>query len=200
MATLAASEARPQNSVSNSDYAAVFMTAVVVAMISSWILLQAVLKASPSEMNGLTELMTPVLKFSIVLAPMAMLLKIGLQCLVIWLVASVAGQSVTARATSFRLLTIAPLLEIPNIIDGLSLYVRGGTIITAHVPLGLDLLLTLPQSRLTILLYAINIVTIIWGAILTIMLKRSFGLGTVTASIATIAAWLMTSALPLLLR
>lgn len=169
-----------------------------MSLVSAWLTYYAVQATVNSDMKGAMEAFAPILKIRAAIAPISMLLSVGMQSVVVWLVASALGNSVKVKPISFRLFSIAPILEIQSIVDAASLYLKGGTPQTAHIPLGLDALITLPPGKAAVLAYTLGLPSIVWCGLLIFLLKKSFPMSTFSAVTCAVSTLALSAFVPLL--
>jgi hypothetical protein len=99
----------------------------------------------------------------------------------------------------FRLLLLAPILEVPAALDALSLLLRDlPTFQAAHIPIGLDLAFPGHTGRAALLLYGINAATTTWLATLWWTLRHPLGHSRLAATCAALLAFSAVVLLPLL--
>lgn len=184
--------------IGNGDYLLAFAGAAIVSVASAWLAYNAALSSASTDMKGALEALVPLFKIRVAIAPIGLLFAVGMQCVIVWLVALAMGNKVGIKPISFRLFTIAPILETQSIVDAISLYTRGGTPATAHIPLGLDALIKLPPGKSAVLLYTLGLPSIIWCVLLAILLKKTLPISTFSAIVCAIAALAMSVTMPLL--
>jgi hypothetical protein len=158
------------------DLALAYAAAAAVATAASWIMLQAVEAAVRTDVRGTIEPLLWFTRIGVLASPVGVAVRVATHVGLVWATLAALGERVPVRALALPLLVLAPILEVPAVLDALSFLLRDvATFPAAHVPIGLDFLFPGHPGRLGRLLIAVNAATLAWASALALTLHRALG-------------------------
>jgi hypothetical protein len=184
---------------STGDLALAYAAAAAVGTAAAWIMLQAVEAAVRTDVRGTVEPFLWFTRIGVLASPVGVAFRVGTHVGLVWATLAALGERTPVRALALPLLVLAPILEVPAVVDALSFLLRDvATFPAAHVPIGLDLLFPGHPGRVGRLLSAVNAPTLAWAGALAWTLRRTLGRSRLAAVLAATLGASAVILLPLL--
>lgn len=158
-------------SVANSDSPPArilppFMFAVTITAVIGWVVLFAMQQSAHDDLTGQIDALLPIARIGVLTTPIIIVVRAGVATLSAWLIAGALNDRIAMRTVAVGVLTWLPLLEIPALIDAISVLVRTDIPwAAAHIPIGLDAIISGDTPRTKLLTHTVNLTLLAFTAL-----------------------------------
>lgn len=175
-----------------------FLSAVAITTVIAWIVLQAMQRSVEFDLTGQIETLLPLAHVGLLTTPIIVAVRGGIATMTAWLVAGALHDRIAMRTIAIGVLTWLPLLELPALVDAISMLLHPNAIwASAHVPLGLDVLIHGGTPRMQLLTQTVNLALLAFTVLLARHLIPRIAAGAKVAVPAAVAVAAVLVVLPL---
>lgn len=176
-----------------------YLVAVFITALTAWLVHVSATRSVAFDLTGHVESLLPLTRLAVITAPLIVAFRAGAAALVAWLVIGAMNERVALRSVAAAVLLWIPVLDAPAMVDALVVFLapeRGWE--RAHVPLGLDALVSDGSGRIRMLAQSLNIALAVWVVLVARALRTRIARGYAVAVPAALGAALLLVLLPLL--
>lgn len=135
-----------------------FLCAVLITAAIGWTVLYAMQQSADQDLTGQVETLLPIARIGLLSTPLIVAFRAGVATVSAWLIAGALNDRIALRTVAVGVLTWLPLLEVPALVDAISVVLHPGAAwTTAHIPLGLDAFMQADTPRSQILAQTVNL-------------------------------------------
>lgn len=176
-----------------------FLVAVCLTAGTAFVIHLAAARSVAHDLTGHVEALLPLTRLGMLTAP----LIVGIRTLVTvgaaWLVITALHEPTTVRDIAVGIMRWLPVLEVPALVNAVAVLLQPDlSWADAHVPLGLDLLITDATGSQLLLTRSVTLPLLVWTALVARHLTTRLPRGLRTALPAAAAAAAVIVVLPLL--
>lgn len=135
-----------------------YLLAVAVTTGIAWIVLLAMQRSAALDLTGQVDVLLPLARIGLLTTPVIVIARAAMATIIAWLVAGALDDRISMRTIAIGVLTWLPLLEVPALVDAISMLLHPQAAwASAHVPLGLDALIEASTPRMKLLTQMVNL-------------------------------------------
>lgn len=135
-----------------------YMLAVAMTTGIAWIVLLAMQRSAALDLTGQVEVLLPIARIGLLSTPIIVAARAATATVIAWLVAGALDDRIAMRTIAIGVLTWLPLLEVPALVDAISMLLHPQAVwASAHVPLGIDALVDAATPRARLLTQMVNL-------------------------------------------
>lgn len=175
-----------------------YLGAVGITAVIAWIVLQAMLRSAEFDLTGQVETLIPLARVGVLSTPIIVAVRGFIATMTAWLVAGALNDRIAMRTIAVGVLTWLPLLELPALVDAVSMLLQPNAMWAAvHVPLGLDALVPRGTPRMQVVTQTVNLALVAFTVLLARHLIPRVSAGAKVAVPAALAVAVVLVVLPL---
>jgi hypothetical protein len=167
-----------------------YLLAVAITAGIAWMVLLSMQQSAALDLTGQVELMLPLARIGLFTTPII----VATATVIAWLVAGALDDRIAMRSIAIGILTWLPLLEVPALVDAISMLLHPQAAwAAAHVPLGIDALIEANTPRLKLLAQMVNLSLLAFTVLIArhLMPRVAAGARVATPSAAAVAVALV---------
>jgi hypothetical protein len=143
-----------------------FLVAVAITTGIAWLIVEAMTRSAELDLTGQVETLLPLARVGLLTTPIIVAVRGGIATLTAWLVAGALNDRIPLRTLAIAVITWLPLLELPALVDAVSMLVSPQAEWAAsHVPLGLEVLMKGGTPRMQMLGQTVNVALLAFTAL-----------------------------------
>jgi hypothetical protein len=175
-----------------------FLSAVGITAVIAWIVLQAMQRSAEFDLTGQVETLIPLARIGVLTTPIIVAVRAFIATMTAWLVAGALNDRIAMRTIAIGVLTWLPLLELPALVDAVSMLLQPNAMWAAvHVPLGLDAIVPSATPRVQMVTQTVNLALLAFTVLLARHLIPRVAAGAKVAVPAALAVAVVLVVLPL---
>ena len=176
-----------------------FALAVGITTAIAWLVVRAMERSAEFDLTGQIETIMPLARIGLLTTPIVVGVRGAIATIIAWLVAGALNDRITMRIIAIGIVTWLPLLELPALVDAVSMLLQPQAgWADAHVPLGLDVLVQGGTPRMVLLTRTMNLALLVFTVLVARHLTRRVSAGLKVAVPTAFAVAAVLVVLPLL--